>query len=49
MHPSIHSNAVEFKSFREKALVLWRAAENLQHIMHAKKVLGKSITDSKPL
>ena len=33
----------------EKALILWRAAENLQHIMHAKELLGKSITDSKPL
>ena len=32
-----------------KALVMWRAAENLQHIMNAKKRLGRSITDSKPL
>ena len=24
-----------------KAMVLWRAAENLKHIMHAKKALGK--------
>ena len=30
-----------------KALVLWRASENLQHIMDAKKVLSKSINNSK--
>eukprot|EP00956_Cyclotella_meneghiniana_P038508 scaffold155275_cov66-Cyclotella_meneghiniana.AAC.2 len=32
-----------------KAVALWRASENLKHIMQAKKVLGKSITDSKPV
>ena len=29
-----------------KANVLYRARENLNHIMNAKKILGKSITDS---
>jgi len=29
-----------------KANVLYRARENLKHIMNAKKILGKSITDS---
>ena len=29
-----------------KALVLLRAAENLKHIMDAKKVLGKSAAES---
>eukprot|EP00956_Cyclotella_meneghiniana_P020404 scaffold36024_cov32-Cyclotella_meneghiniana.AAC.1 len=29
-----------------KAAVLYRARENLNHIMNAKKILGKSITDS---
>jgi hypothetical protein len=30
----------------EKGLCLWRGSENLKHIMAAKKILGKSITDS---
>ena len=29
-----------------KGVVLYRASENLKHIMNAKKILGKKITDS---
>jgi hypothetical protein len=29
-----------------KGVAYFRAKENLNHIMHAKKVLGKKITDS---
>ena len=29
-----------------KGICLFRASENLKHIMAAKKILGKSVTDS---
>ncbi len=32
--------------FDPKGVVLYRASENLKHIMMAKKILGKKITDS---
>jgi len=32
--------------FDPKGVVLYRASENLKHIMMAKKILGKKITDA---